>query len=112
MLGHYPRRERSEAEESLILADWCDVLRDLPRDAIARACRKRIASPEPFAPVPGEIRRAAVAELADRVKRSQADKPWAPQVIAAHELERRRSMQAELQQNFPMLKKIHRAEGD
>ena len=112
LLGHYYRPEQSVAEEKLALADWCDVLRDLPQEAIARACISRIGSDDKSRPTPGEIRHAAKALIASHAPTLADDRPFAPVIIPESELQRRREMCAELADEFPSLRRITGLEGE
>lgn len=119
MREHFFRSELSEAADDMVTADWIDCLSDLPQEAVARAFRERLRSPDRRRPLPGEIRALAERHL-ERVRlatfktqnEEASDEMPRPKVIPPEELARRREVAAEIQAMWPKLKRIPAWEGD
>lgn len=74
LLRHHFESPMSEAEETMMMADWLDALGDLPQTAIETAVRDVIRSPSRRRPMPGEVRARAEAY----VRKPQNAKQRAP----------------------------------
>lgn len=113
LLDHYYRPELSEEAETMMIADWIDALEEFPQEAVERAIRERIRSPERARPLPGEIRARARAFLEPRRNPQPADEdhPFG-EVVAPEELERRREMARRVAEECPMLRRMTTSEAD
>ncbi len=102
MLSHYYQPDLTDEEARLAMTDWLDALSDVPKAAVEQAIRERVRSDERARPVPGEIRKRALA----RVRKPEPDRPVAdlPEPTEADreaERERRRALCAKLAPEFP-----------
>lgn len=108
MLSLYFQPVLSDETDLMAATIWLDVLGDIPQAAIEQACREWERDQEKR-PTPAGIRKRALARII-KPETDQADRggPFEPTVTPETELDRRRKQQAELQKQFPMLRKIPR----
>lgn len=63
LLSHFYQPSVSDEEYRMIMADWRDVLGDIPAQAIEDAIRIRLRSADRTRPTPGEIRQLAMGRI-------------------------------------------------
>lgn len=99
LLRHFWEARMSEAEETMMMADWLDALDHLPQEAIEMAIRGLIRSPSRHRPTPGEVRARAEAYVAKPALAKPAPQPFGPdRALTEAERERCQAMLDDLRQ--------------
>lgn len=83
----------------MVLSDWIDVLGDLPKEAVERACRERLRSTSRHRPLPGEIRAAAERHIAGPMTTPLLPGPREPVVLDAERQKRADAVFAAFKRN-------------
>lgn len=111
LMFHFWRDDMPVEVRAMVIADWRSALGDIPKAAIEMAIAERVRDDDRRKPIPGEIRQRAKKFL--QPAPVQADNATFPPIVTdPKELERRRAMQAKLRNEFPMLKRMTKCEGD
>lgn len=101
MLSHYYQPDLTDEEGRLAMTDWLDALSDVPKAAVEQAIRERIRSDERARPLPGEIRKRALA----RIEKPGPDRTGEAQRLTEAEIaerqERNREVLVKLADEFP-----------
>lgn len=71
----YPSQSRSDEELKLLRAVWCEILVDVPDDALKTATREYLNSGQTFAPAPGVLR-ARATEIMGLDGDAMAERAW------------------------------------
>ena len=91
---------------ALLIADWFEVLKDVPAEAVERAISERLKMDDRRKPIAGEIRKRAL-EMVDRQARPNlGDAPFAALDVPPEELERREQVGEELANVYKFLRPI------
>ena len=106
LMLHYWQDNIDIEARALLIADWLDVLKDVPTAAIERAIFERLKSDDRRKPIAGEIRKRALEMIDRQARLNVGDGPFAPLDVPPEELERREQVGEELANVYKFLRPI------
>jgi len=95
---------------ALLIADWFEVLKDVPAEAVERAISERLKMDDRRKPIAGEIRKRALEMIDRQARPNVGDGPFAPLDVPQEELERREQVGEELANVYKFLRPIPKGE--